>query len=203
MSTPGFLSFDVEMDKSFAKGLARAQDAVSDLRPALKSIAADFYRSQKSIFQLKSSGGYPDFKGPKISETWKSPGRPEMRTRDGSKTAAQYSKIKHFGFDYPLLKATGDLEESVTNPSGRGAIYKLDKQGLTIGTSISYAGFHQSDATRSKIPLRKFLFIGPESNTASNTQLQGRLPRWLNILNTYVLRSMGATADNAKGPKNG
>lgn len=203
MRSPGFLSFDVQQDEAFAKGLERAMASVEDLRPALKSIGADFYRSQKSIFMLSGTGGYPDFKGPKVSETWKSPGRPDQRTRDGSKTAYQGFKLKHFGFDYPLLKATGDLQESVTSPNGRGSVYQLDKQGITIGTDISYGAFHQSDESRKKMPLRKFLFIGPESGTPKISQLGGRLPRWLNILNTYVLRSMGVSAENAKGPKNG
>lgn len=188
MSTPGFVSYEIEIDKTFERGLLRAQEAVADLRPALKSIAIDFYKYEKTIFQLGSSGKYPDFKGPKISETWKRPGLPSARTRDGSKTAYQYFKKKKYGFEYPLLRATGALESSVTSPSANGSVYNLTEQSVEIGTSIKYAEFHQSDSPRDKIPLRKFLFIPP-----------ARLPAWLGILNSYVLRSMGATAEEAKG----
>ena len=197
MSAPGFLSYDTRMDEAFKRTLERAAAEVSDLRPALKSIAADFYRSQKAVFQLKSAGGYPDFKGPKIAETWKNPGRPDLRTRDGSKTAYQFAKLKKRGFEYPLLKSSGALAKSVLGPSDGNSIYILEKQSLTIGTKVSYASFHQSDEARAKIPLRKFLFIGPESDTVSNKDLQGRLPRWLNTLNTFVLRSMGVDAKAA------
>lgn len=197
--TPGFMSFDVEMDKAFAAGLKRAQDQVEDLRPALKSIAADFYRSQKSIFMLSSAGGYPDFKVSPI--TTKS-----GRTYTPTESPYKRRKKKMYGFEYPLLKASGKLEEAVTSPTGRGAIYRLEKQNVTLGADdsvIPYLKYHQSDEPRAKMPLRKVLFIAPEARNVSNSDLQGRLPRWLNILNTYVLRSMGATASEAKGPKNG
>ncbi len=196
MKTPGFMSFDIEMDKAFAAGLKRAQDQVEDLRPALKSIAADFYRSQKSIFMLSSAGGYPDFKVSPI--TTKS-----GRTYTPSESPYKARKKKMYGFEYPLIKATGRIEESVTSPTGAGAVFRMSKQDMEIGSNVPYLGYHQSDEPRGKMPLRKVLFIAPESRTANNPDLQGRLPRWLNILNTYVLRSMGATASEAKGPSNG
>jgi hypothetical protein len=190
VSTPGFLSFDVEMDKAFAEGLKKAQDLVEDLRPALKDIAADFYRSQKAIFKLSSAGGYPDFK---ISSITTKSGR----TYTPSESPYRARKKKMYGFDYPLMKATGNLERSVTSPNGKGSIYRLEKQSLEIGSSLSYLEYHQSDEPRQKMPLRKVLFIGPEARNVSDSDIQGRLPRWLKILNTYVLRSMGATSEEA------
>lgn len=192
MSTPGFLSFDVEMDKAFAAGLERAQSAVSDLRPAFKSIAADFYRSEKSIFKLKSAGGYPDFKISPVT-------LPSGRKYTPKESAYKARKKRVYGFAYPLIKATGRIEKSLTSPRDTDSVYKLEKQDLEIGSSVPYLGYHQSDEKpRNKMPLRKVLFIAPESRSA-NSELQGRLPRWLNILNTYVLRSMGATSEEAKG----
>jgi phage gpG-like protein len=193
--TPGFISYDIKMDQAFEAGLKRAQQQVEDLRPALKSIAADFYRSEKSIFMLKSAGGYPDFKISPITT--------DKGTYTPKESAYKIRKKKMYGFDYPLLKATGALADSLLSPSGKGSIYQLDKQSLTIGSDIPYLKYHQSDEPRSKMPLRKALFIGPETTTPSNPQLQGRMPRWLNILNTYVLRSMGVSAADAKGPTNG
>lgn len=194
--TPGFMSFDPVMDKAFEAGLKRAQASVEDLRPALKSIAADFYKSEKSIFMLSSAGGYPDFKNSPI--TTKS-----GRVYTPPESPYKARKKKMYGFVYPLMKATGALEASVTSPNGKGAVYRLEKQDVTIGSTIPYLDYHQSDEPRGKMPLRKILFIGPESGTATSPMLQGRLPRWLNILNTYVLRSMGATPQEARGPSNG
>jgi len=200
MSTPGFLSFNVEQDEAFKRALDRAKAEVSDLRPALKSIAADFYRSQKAIFNLRGPGQFEPFKKSTAVQAVGKNGKPG-KVKTLKESPYQKRKIKEFGFDYPLLKAGGTLEESVTSPSGRGAIYILEKQDVTIGTDVPYAKYHQSDKPRKKIPLRKFLFIGAEGWT--DNKLSGRLPRWMNILNTYVLRSMGVSADNAKGPSNG
>lgn len=202
MAEKGFLSYDTKFDKAFQDGLKRAIATVGDLRPALKLIAADFYRSEKAIFQLKSAGQYPDFKGAKVADTWSNGvrARPDKRTRLGNLTAYQNTKVKKAqnvnGGGYPLLRFSGRLERSVTTPNSPDSIYRLSKQSIEIGTSVSYGPFHQSDAPRSKIPLRKFMFIGPESGNASDP-LSGRQARWLNILNNFVLRSLGASPKEA------
>lgn len=197
MASPGFISYSVKADKAFQGVLERAFRAVDDLRPAFNLIAKDFYRSEKAIFKLKTAGQYPDFQGPRIKDTWKDPGRPEARTRDGGKTAYQYYKLKKFGFEYPLLKATGALEDSVTGSSSPDSILIIDKKVLAIGTSLPYGIAHQEGL--GNMPLRKFLFIGPESAFASNKEFSGRLQRWNNIINSYILRKLGATASEASG----
>lgn len=63
-----FVSYKVVNDQIFDSTIKRALETVSDLKPAFRLIANDFYISQKAIFNLKSAGGYPDFKGPKIGE---------------------------------------------------------------------------------------------------------------------------------------
>lgn len=195
----GFVSYSVVADKAFVAQLERAKSVCDDLRIPFGQIVKDFHRSEKAIFQLKGPGQYPDFKGKKVKETWKTPGNPAMRTRAGELTAYQNFKKRAAGFVYPLLKFSGKLEDSVTG-EGSGSIVEIGKQTLAIGTSVRYGVYHQSDDTRSKIPLRKFLFVGPESvKYASNKDLTGRLERWNNILNTFILRKMGATLGEATG----
>lgn len=201
------ISYSIRAEKAFQAQLKRAAMVTNDLRVPLRLIAIDFYKSQKAIFNLKGPGQYPDFKGLTIGErreadAAKRPNRirpyeprPQMRkisAFDGF-TPYQYFKQRKAGLSkgYPLLKFTGALEESVTKIGGGGNITEINKDSLILGTEVDYAAYHNSDAPRSKIPLRKFLFIGPESREfASNKDFSGRLGRWNNILNDFVLKQM-------------
>lgn len=166
-----FTSYVLANDVAFKNALKRASDATQDLRIPFGLILADFYKSEASIFRLKGPGKYPDFKN----------GGPDS-------PYAQW-KQKRFGFKYPLLFRTGLLANSVLGPNNKGSVSKITKLSLTFGTSIAYGIYHQSDKPRTKIPLRKFLFIGPEAPQADREQ-QGRLTRWNNILNDYVYKVM-------------
>lgn len=164
----GFTSYSVDADKKFAAGLRRAANVVTDLRIPFGLILADFYRSEAAIFKLTGPGQYPPLS-----------------------LGYQKQKLKKYGFDYPLLFRTGALAASVLGPSNPGSVAEIGRMQMTFGTSIAYGIYHQSDEARSKIPLRKFLFIGPES-TFANSDQQGRVGRWLNILNDFVLKGMRA-----------
>lgn len=163
-----FTSYEIDNDKKFQAALVRAKMVTDDLSVPLGLIAKDFYKSEKAIFMLKGPGQYPDL------------------------AASTKIQKERAGFSvYPILKRTGRLEGSVTNPQHPDAINQIiNKRTLIIGTTVPYGVYHQSDKPRTKIPLRKFLFIGPESSFANSDQ-QGRVGRWLNILNSYVLRKLG------------
>ena len=163
-----FTSYEIDNDKKFQNALKRAKAVTDDLTIPLTLIAKDFYKSQKAIFMLKGPGQYPDLK---------------------ESTKEQKQKA---GFSvYPILMRTGRLGESTTNPAHPDAINQIiNKRTLIIGSKVPYGIFHQSDAPRTKIPLRKFLFIGPESSFANDEQ-QGRVGRWLNIMNSFVLKKLG------------
>jgi len=212
MSDPGFVSYSVKADKAFADQVARALDAVTDLRIPFQLIAKDFYKSQKAIFNLKGPGQYEDFKGKKIGQIRKAPlqvataDRTPISKGYDSYTPYQYYKEKKTGLrkGYPLLKFSGVLEKSVTQIGGPGNITDIQKRSLTLGTTVPYGKYHQSDDPRKKIPLRKFLFIGPESSRfAANKDMTGRLERWNNIINQYILRVLGSTLGEATGSTQG
>lgn len=191
---------NIKNEAAFQKSIRDAIAIVQDLSPAFKLIAKDFYRSEKAIFKLKSAGGYPDFSGKKLRElrSGKSKG-----SRWDAYTPYQKWKEQKYGYKkgYPLLKLTGALEASVTNPDDGHAILEIGKTSLKIGTSIPYAVFHNSDEEpRTKIPMRKFLFIAPESRFAGNDQIYGRLARWRGILETYVFRSLGGVLPTKEKP---
>ena len=158
-----FIKYNIENIAQFNAALDEVKREASDLRTAFKLIAADWRKSQKTIFQLKSRGGYTD-----LSERYKK------------------QKKKNVGFLYPILRgATGNLEDSVTKRTDSNHVEIVTKQNLIIGTSIPYGVFHNSHAARKKIPQRKFVFIGPESREFSQKDRKnqgGRLTRWSKIL---------------------
>ena len=181
-----FISYEVENDKQFSTALSDAFERTQDLTLPLRAISRDFYKSQRAIFKLKTAGKYPDYTGSKVRETWKTPGRPDKRTRDGNLTAYQNYKKKTFGFIYPMLKATGALEASTTSPNGPDSIFEITKSSLTIGTGLPYAAFLQFGTKN--MPMRKFLFIGPEA-PENVGPTRGRLDRWLKIIEDHIVKS--------------
>lgn len=174
----------------------RAFQVTDDLSVPFQSIADDFYRSEKAIFELSGPGQYPDFK--KSTTALYRKRKPRRQVASNDKSQYQIRKLKKYGFDYPLLKASGKLAASVTSGAASGSILIVGPTVLAIGTSIPYGIYHQSDEPRSKIPLRKFLFIGPESSFNVSSEQAGRLSRWNNILNTFILRQMGVSFGAAR-----
>lgn len=170
-----FTSYVVDNDRRFRDAIKRASAVVDDLRIPFGLILADFYRSEQAIFALKSAGQFPEI-SPKYAK----------------------AKQKAVGFIYPLLVRTGKLSASVLGPNNPGSIANVAPLSLIFGTSITsskgvfYPVFHQSDEPRKKIPLRKFLFIGPEASQFATSDQMGRTERWLNIMNDFVLKRMKA-----------
>jgi hypothetical protein len=166
---PGFVSYSVDNDRRFRDTLRRAAEQVGDLRLPLSLIAKDFYKSQ-TMFRLKGRGQYED-----LAESTK-----DQKRRLGISV-------------YPILKRTGTLEEAAATPTGRGAINRIiRKDTLEIGVSestVPYAEFHQDGRG---VPMRKFLFIGPEAPAFASSDQSGRPNRWINILNAYVLEKAAA-----------
>lgn len=180
-----FTSYSVDNDRKFREALKRASEVSTDLRIPLGLISADFYKSQQAIWKLKGPGKYPPFKGPKNPET--------------GHTRYQDEKLKAVGFDYPLLVRTGSLAASLSGPNNKGSINKVTPLSLTIGTSIPYGIYHQSDeGSRPRIPLRKFLFIGPEAPSFASDEQKGRLERWLGYIESHITNVLRREGLNGK-----
>lgn len=172
-----FTSYTIENDDKLRAALKDASDVVTDFRLPFGLILKDFYKSQQAIFKLSGPGQYPPFQGKKNPAT--------------GHTRYQDAKIKKVGFDYPLLVRTGKLAQSLLGPSNPGSISNITKLSLSFGSSVWYGIFHQSDEPRSKIPLRKFLFIGPEAPRFATSEQQGRLQRWLGYIDDHLTRELG------------
>lgn len=158
-----FTSYSVDNDKRFRNALTSAAEQITDFRIPFGQILRDFYRSEQSIFKLKGPGQYPA-----ISE--------------------KYGKIKKkkVGFEYPLLVFSGRLAASLLGPTNPGSVANITRTSLIFGTSVRYAGYHQSDAPRSKLPQRKVLFIGPEAKRFATSDQIGRLERWLGYIRDHT-----------------
>jgi len=170
---PGFTSYSVDNDKKFKDALDGARQITDDLRIPFTLIAADFYRSQAAIWKLKSPGQYPD-----LSEKYKR------------------RKLKKVGFLYPILKLNGFLEVAASVQNGRGNITRITAHEITIQVDdnvVPYAKYHQSDEPRKRIPLRKFLFIGPEAKKFASSNQIGRMERWTGILNGFLSQKLKQT----------
>ncbi len=156
------ITYNFENQVQFSSLIRKALGQVGDLKEAFFLISEDFYKSERAIFKLKSKGGYVDLS-------------PKYKTL----------KTRILGDPYPILKFSGALEKSITTPNAEGSIRRISKTDLIIGTSIPYGVFHNSDATRNKIPQRKFVFIGPEVRWFNQRDRQkggGRLTRWSAII---------------------
>lgn len=165
---PGFTSYSVDNDKTFQAALDKASKITDDLRIPFTLIAADFYRSQAAIWKLKGPGQYPD-----LSPNYKP------------------QKLKAKGFLYPILKRNGFLEAAASIQNGPGNITRIEPLTLEMGVderAIPYAMFHQLGTK--KMPMRKFLFIGPEAIQFASSEQVGRLERWMGILNEFIAQKL-------------
>lgn len=175
-----FTSYSVDNDNKFRDALKRASAVSQDFRVPFGLILKDFYKSEQAIFKLKGPGLYEPFRGPKNPKT--------------GHTRYQDDKIKKVGFDYPLLVRSGALAASLLGPSNPGSISNVTPLSLTFGTSIPYGIYHQSDDPRSKIPLRKFLFIGPEAPSFATSEQMGRAERWVGYIQDFINRETAKAA---------
>lgn len=195
-----FTSYTVDNDKSFRNALKLASEYSQDLRVPFGLILRDFYKSEQAIFKLKGPGLYPPFKRSvggegRVAYTTKSG---KQRTKKGYvvSTMSPYQKwkVKHFPetgpSGYPLLVRTGKLAASLLGPNNPGSISFVGKLSLIFGTSVAYGIYHQSDEPRTKIPLRKFLFIGPEAPRFATSEQMGRQERWLGYIYDHIANAL-------------
>lgn len=152
------LAVSLDESKAFARALEQTKKRAEDIRPALLEILDDWYASEAETFQYGDQGPYRD-----LTDLYK-----------------KRKEAKH-GFVYPILKATGALEESVTHPSGAGAYFSLAGDTITIGSYVSYASYVQAFADGSSN--RPFIFIGGRYATENQ---KARPKRWAGILRDYI-----------------
>ena len=193
-----FTSYQVDNDRRFRNALQMASEFSQDFRVPFGLILRDFYRSEQAIFKLKGPGQYPPFKNSIQASTLGGKGNTANGRRRTEYTVEmspyQKWKVKHFPATgpsgYPLLFRTGKLAASLLGPNNDGSISFIGKLSLIFGTSVAYGIYHQSDGARTKLPLRKFIFIGPEASRFATSDQMGRLERWLGYVHDHIGRSL-------------
>lgn len=172
----------------FQKRVQSAVKAVGDLSPAFNSIANDWLKNNRQIFRLKSKGQYKDLSTKPFFAYWERTARFRKFYEGGYK---QMKKEK-YGFAYPILKATGKLEKSLTDRNDPNCIVVLDSKSLIMGTNVEYGIYHQSARPRTKIPYRPFIINkeGVSTPTGKIDTWGKQSARWLRIIETYVSRQI-------------
>lgn len=138
---------EVQLDR----GIARFADGVSDLRPIWPVIADEFYADERDQFATQGAAG---------GEAW-APLSPEY---------AGWKEMHYPG--QPILQRTGDLMRSLTSASDANAVNVQSRKGLTLGTRVPYAIYHQSIAPRRVLPRRPEIQLSAEFKKTVMRQLQ-------------------------------
>ncbi len=93
------------------------------------------------------------------------------------------------GFVYPILKRTGLLSKSITEPAHPNAISLIiNRKALTLGTNVAYANFlHQGTK---KMPARPVVLFGNEQ--VAPGALKNRVKQWEQEILNYAAQVSGA-----------
>ncbi len=165
------------------QSLEQARANVSDLTEPLTDIAKSWMKSNAIYFQ-QAPGIYKDLRGTQ-------PGRHPLSGRFQSVNGGyKGQKKKQWGFVYPILKASGTLERSLTVFGDPGNLFEiLNGTRLVLGTRVvskngdNYPNFlHKGFTARdgSKVEARPFLQI-PELSIAG----------WKKTLRDYIIKCFG------------
>jgi hypothetical protein len=131
MATGDPIQLTLTGQEELTKRLDALLGVVDDLRPLWEQLIADFYKEQKTRFQLSGAGRYKDLA-----------------------PSTKVSKQRLYGFVYPILFATGELAASLTSRGAAGALAVSTPRGMILGTRVKHAVYHHSTEPRSKIPRR-------------------------------------------------
>lgn len=172
----------------FAAKIAKALQAVDDLKIPFMLIAQDWYKDNMQIKNLKGPGMYPDFKGDRYGEKLGGKGK---KVQPGY-TRYMQAKENKVGFVYPLLVRTGRMIDSITIPGHSDAVMIVEKKLLVLGTNVDYAIYHQSsDMNRPIMPYRPIIFNKAVRGGFANV-FQARMERYSRIINTYIAKVLHA-----------
>jgi len=158
------ISIVVDPDKKFAQLIERAAKATSDLTIPFTLMTKDWFRGNNAIFALKGPGKYDDL----------SPAYKVAKARRPPQGA---------GFVYPILKRSGLLQKSLTQPGSPDSIAQIiNKTSLILGTKDRTAVWHQGGTK--KMPKRPMVFLGAEQTAPES--LNRRRTAWIKILEDHI-----------------
>lgn len=166
--------FRIENQASFTAALKRYQAEFTDLTIPLTQIGLDWLKQNTTFFNKSGAGSFADLSGGREGRNAKS-GR--FQSPNGGYKA---QKLKKWGFIYPILRASGALERSITELGAPGQVFNIaGGNRINLGTSVTGKGGAPypkflNDGTRN-MPARKFM--GISEVTAA---------RWKSFLEKYA-----------------
>lgn len=159
------LDIKVDPNAKLRKAIGAAAAKVGDLTLPLNLISREWFKSNRAIFSLAGAGKYVD-----LSVLYKK------------------AKKRDVGFVYPILKKSGALEKSITDPGDDGAVsYIINRISLALGTSVPYAVYHHEGRGQPKRPV---VLFGNEQ--VAPGALNKRVKIWETILMDYAKQVSGA-----------
>lgn len=187
-------SYIVDPGDRFKKSIDKSIAKVTDLTIPFKLMTQSWFKSNVAIFTLKGPGQFAPLGGRDPD------GIPEGSSISNRKRAERRKKAK-YGFDYPLLVATGSLARSMTQPNDSGSVAEIiNKRILILGTKVvsktgKRAGYPYPIALQrssEKCPYlpRPFVMIGGEQ--AGLPVINKRRELWINMLNAHIAKSLKA-----------
>lgn len=135
------LHFDLKGDKEMDSLLRRAGEITGSFQKPLERAGIYMLRQTDKRFQQQVS---PDGKPWKKHSKYSPVKRPKGRKRSSLPQEQQAHKI---------LLGRGTLRNSVSPSRGKGAVWRMSKKSLDLGTNLIYANVHQFGAEI--VPVRK------------------------------------------------
>ncbi len=200
------LIYVFDENSEFQKKLKEVYKKTKDLTIPLRLIATSWFRGNNSIFDENRAGPgrYADLSQKPFFAKWERKGSDLRKFYPGG--YKEYKRAK-YGFAYPILKARGALQASITDPADVNSINLIiNKSTLVLGTKVKYAIYHQSQKPRGTgktgraMPYRPFLFVGVEQ-IAPNDIKNNRLNTWMQILDSYFTQITDFKATKRKPRK--
>jgi phage gpG-like protein len=149
------------VDQEFNRAVRDALKQVDDLTLPFALITKSWFKGNRAIFAVSGPGKYQD-----LTERYKK------------------TKKKAVGFIYPILRRSGLLEKSITDPASPESINLIiNKSTLILGTKVRYASAHQLGI---KVPARPFLLIGGEQTAPD--EINKRRDAWIETIKNYVMQ---------------
>jgi phage gpG-like protein len=130
-------------------------DAAADLRTVgvWFEVANEFRKLEKEVFASEG--------GSSASGKWKA-----LSTEYAAR------KLKKWG-PVPILQASGKLYRSMSIRGAEGSVYEESAQSLTIGTTLPYAGYHQTGGKQ--LPRRAMVDFTEEQTKRLGEPIKAKL----------------------------
>tara|TARA_A100001201_G_scaffold143527_1_gene145583 strand:- start:899 stop:1516 length:618 start_codon:yes stop_codon:yes gene_type:complete len=195
-----FVDFRVDPTGAFKKALRESGKKTDDLRTPFKLISQAFYKTNKFLFEPgKKRNVFEDLSEKPLYAFWLDDDDAAVAKNNGSKFfegGYKDLKKKTHGFIYPILKASGALERSLTIPTDPNTVASvINKKTLILGTMVTsekgapYPAFLQFGTKF--MPARPYLVVGTEKGKwAKSRTIQRRKQRWIELLEKYCADSL-------------